>query len=578
MFGSGGVAGARASAGRRRRMKGRPVVVVVLALAMVGLVAQPAVAKPSAGSDAPTKVCDRKLGSAPKKCDAPGATGVADTIQSALIGFAVNHLAGFALSKTGLGKILDPTSTALADLKASVASMQRQIDALKIQVTSIQLDIQKLSLKTYLVPLEKYVSDIKSLYNGFYAPTMRAETAYAEAERAAIGNGSTCLLTPDCFQKWSEFQKQRGYFLDAVGTPESQALNTDMHDLLMPGQSGDSPLKAYGSYLLKAGDGIFTAADSDRLFAFYDYFREWEAAATLMKGQWKGALQFSDNPTEFDLFLGAEVTGYQEAERGEEPSRIPANAVVVTPVDPSLRTGTKGMPMWLWDDKVGTSLVWNPGQPAGTNPLPASCLAPRTVSTPTCAVDAAVNTFDATGAGLGFHDWKVPSKADWDTLLTDQPGADAKAFVLATFPNLVAVPAAFKNAVGTYGYLWTTEPAGIPSTTFSPALDCNRHTAPILVAKMTGYAHTAIPVTAALKSYPRDYPLTNVPDMGQFIQTSPDTTLTNAGYLQYCRDKLARTVTSRFATKPPEYGIQDRRGAQLFVMRKTTEEYLPLTP
>jgi len=53
---------------------------------------------------------------------------------------------------------------------------------------------------------------------------------------------------------------------------------------------------------------------------------------------------------------------------------------------------------------------------------------------------------------------------------------------------------------------------------------------------------------------------------------------TNAGYIRYCRDKLAHTVTSRFATKPPDYGTQDRRGAPLFVTRKTTEDHLPLTP
>jgi hypothetical protein len=297
-----------------------------------------------------------------------------------------------------------------------------------------------------------------------------------------------------------------------------------------------------------------------------------------MKAQYKAALQFSANEAEFDLFTETEISGYQHAEESLKPDPIPADAIIVTPIKPDERTGTMGMPMWLWNDKLGTSLVWNPGVPAGANPLPAGCIASRTVSTPTCAVDAAVNTFDTTPAGLDFHDWKVPSKTDWDTLLGGQPGADAKAFLLATFPNLVTDPTAFKNALGTYGYLWTTEPAGIPSTTFSPALDCNRHTAPILVAKMTGYAHTAIPVAAALKTYPKDYPLTNVPDMGQFIQTSPDTTLTNAQYIQYCKDKLARTVTSRFATKPPEYGIQDRRGAQLFVVRTTTEEYLPLTP
>jgi hypothetical protein len=578
MFGSGGVAGARASAGRRRRTKGRAIVVVLLALAMTGLVAQPALAKPKPGSDAPTKICDRKLASAPTKCDAPGATGVADTIGGALIGFAVNHLAGFALSKTALGKILDPTSTALADLKASVTAIQGQINGLRIQITSLQQDIKGLALQGYLIQLEDYVGKISSLYTGNYQPTLRAEQAYAEADRVAVENGSTCLFTADCLKKWVEFQKQRGLFLDAAGTPDFQALNTNMHVLLMPGTNGNSPLRAYGSYLLKTGDGIFTAADSARLLAFYDYFREWEALATLMKAQYKAAVQFSDNEPEFDLFTTAEVTGYRDAEQALAPHPIPGNAIVVTPIKPDQRTGTMGMPMWLWDGSIGTSLVWNPGQPAGTNPLPATCVAARTVSTPTCAVDAAVNTFDTTSAGLGFRDWKVPSKADWDTLLTDQPGADAKAFLLATFPNLVADPTAFKNAVGTYGYLWTTEPAGIPSTTFSPALDCNRHTAPILVAKMTGYAHTAIPVAAALKSYPANYPLTNVPDMGQFIQTSPDTTLTNAGYIQYCKDKLARTVTSRFATKPPEYGIQDRRGAQLFVMRKTTEEYLPLTP
>jgi hypothetical protein len=297
-----------------------------------------------------------------------------------------------------------------------------------------------------------------------------------------------------------------------------------------------------------------------------------------MKAEWQGSRL---SKPEFEKFINEQIIGYFAAEWAAAPPRVPDNVVIALPANPNQRKSTKGAPMWIWDGTIGGSLQWDPSKPAGSALLPSTCIRFRTVALTTCGVDAAINTYNATAVGGGFQDWRVPSKLDYDGLLAGRfpdpklPATDARGLLLRMFRNGIH-GLYLGDVIDTYPWIWTSEPAGIPSTQSSLAMACNRPFAPILVGNITGYAHTALPVRATLRTYPTGYPLTNVPDVGTFIATTRDTTLSQAQYLEGCRERLARTVTNNFAA--PGQGLQDRRGAQLFAIRPSTAEYLPLQP
>jgi len=568
--------------GSVRRARGL-ITIVVIGVLMLGVIAQPAGASPPKGKNPQAALCGGKpTDPDPVECTSKvkGAQGIAGSIATSLAGAVAKSLLGFALNQTALGKIFDPTDFKLDQLKTQLGVIQNQLNTLQLSVDSISAELQKLALQGYLVPLEGIISKIKSLNDGFFAPTLRAETAWADADRAVKEAGLTCDEVKACDDKHNEFVKQRGFFFDAVKTPESQDLNNQIHAALIPNSIGQSVMRAYGAYLLNKPKttGILTRADSDLVYSFYNYFAEYEALAVWMKAEWKGAVQFDTNPTEFDLFVKAEITDRRAVEEALRPPRIPGNTFIVLNPDPARRTKTKDQPMFLWDPKIGGNLVWDPSFPAGTATLPSSCIKLRSTPTPACAVDAAINTFNVTDVGdITFHDWHVPSRTEVDALFTGQIAnfpTNSRGFLLRILPNNVVDTSVFDNNISTYGFLWTSEPAGVPSTSSSPAYDCNRPQAPILVGRITGYAHTAIRIGMdTIRNYPAGYPLTNVPDLGPFISGSKDTTLTQAQYLQVCRNFLATRVTNHFAG-PPGFGFEDRRGAQLFPVRMTTVDYL----
>jgi hypothetical protein len=317
-------------------------------------------------------------------------------------------------------------------------------------------------------------------------------------------------------------------------------------------------MNAYGQYLLKGptSTGILTADDSDRVIGFYNYFAEYEAIATLMKGQWD-SIRFEANPDEFARFVDTQINGYQKQEHAALPPRIPPDAILALPAEPTARTSTRHVQMWMTNLKVRQDLTWDPSTPGARG-----------------SVDEAINTLNTTDAGEGYKDWKVPSRSELDSLFAGRYNpaspADANKFLGRIAPSGVQWRGLLDALTGVqaHPYLWTADPAGVPSTSTSPAVKCVNHISQIakFLGPITGYAHTALgPTSASLNGYPSGYTLTNVP--GVHVLALDVTAQTDDAALSACRAMLAAQVTQGFAG-----GAR----AQLLATRNTGDvDYLP---
>jgi hypothetical protein len=462
------------------------------ALALSASVVQPAAAEPvraASGVSASHPGAQKKTKGA-----------AAGDIQSVLLKFAAQKLAGFAFSKLGLDKLLNGNDQDLADLRAEIAKISGQVKELQDSLNQISSDLAKLTLEGFTVPLGQTVSKIKSLYMDFYVPALDALTAYA-AKVLALTNGQTCDEVSVCLESRKVYEGLdgngglRGDFLKQFTAEGPASYNIQIHDALLPGPAGSSAMTAYGLVVARSGTGFLTSADSAAIVTFYNYFAEYEALAAWMKGQWQSSRLTA---SAFDDFLKAQIEDYQKAEHDALPPPIPANAVIALPANAALRTSdTKNMPMWGFNQKSMSPLSWDPyNQFKGV------------------AENLQQMNADA-AAGYGLKDWQVPSRSQLDALLS-------------------------RGAAGT---------GGSPAWAGSPATICTGFTGTQFVVLVfpIGYMHTAVgPVTGSLAGYPAQYRNYNRPDFRdteiKVVASSPQ------AVIQLCyrtlNDKIAKFFTS----------------------------------
>ena len=112
--------------------------------------------------------------------------------------------------------------------------------------------------------------------------------------------------------------------------------------------------------------------------------------------------------------------------------------------------------------------------------------------------------------GFGYQDWRLPSRAELDTLLARGPASQsATQFLFSLSPQwdrgLQAMGLAEFSP-----YIWTNQPAGIPSWDGSPAIPCKYFNSlaagDVTITTFTGYLHTAVgPLTNSGSGYPANY-------------------------------------------------------------------------
>lgn len=477
----------QAAARRRARTRFLAVGVALFTGLLVAVPAvQPAGASPvrAVGS----AQADRAGSLAKKPKGAP-----AGDIQSALLKFAVSKLAGFAFSQLGLDKLLgDKTGDQLTQIQGALNTLTTGVQDLKEATAQINIDLAALKLTTIQTELQKTVSKITSLYKDFYLPAFNALVDYVSAYVAAGGScgaGTACDAARITYEVGNDGKGGlRQDFLNQFTAEGPASYNQTIHDFLV-GTAGVSVLSAYGSYLAKSGNGFLTSAATDAVAKFYDYWANWEALAAWMLAQWQSTRL---NPGPFDDFLKDQVVGYFDQEKAAKGEPIPANTVIVLPAEATKRTDdTTSLPMWGFNSAGGLqSSYWLP-------------------SRNDAGVPKAINQLNTTAAGYGFKDWKVPSRAELDALLSRGSASQtARAFIA----SLKAGPQwpILDNFLGTMPYIWTTQEAGIPSWTGSPAVQCfwfNSLTGSnTIIRTYTGYVHTAVGlVTNSLSGYPASY-------------------------------------------------------------------------
>jgi hypothetical protein len=517
------------------------------ALALSASVVQPAAAEPvraASGVSASHPGAQKKTKGA-----------AAGDIQSVLLKFAAQKLAGFAFSKLGLDKLLNGNDQDLADLRAEIAKISGQVKELQDSLNQISSDLAKLTLEGFTVPLGQTVSKIKSLYMDFYVPALDALTAYA-AKVLALTNGQTCDEVSVCLESRKVYEGLdgngglRGDFLKQFTAEGPASYNIQIHDALLPGPAGSSAMTAYGLVVARSGTGFLTSADSAAIVTFYNYFAEYEALAAWMKGQWQSSRLTA---SAFDDFLKAQIEDYQKAEHDALPPPIPANAVIALPANAALRTSdTKNMPMWGFNQKSMSPLSWDPyNQFKGV------------------AENLQQMNADA-AAGYGLKDWQVPSRSQLDALLSrGAAGTTAREFLLSLNPGW---PTGLGATLSSAPYLWTTQGAGgSPAWAGSPATICTGFTGTQFVVLVfpIGYMHTAVgPVTGSLAGYPAQYRNYNRPDFRdteiKVVASSPQ------AVTQLCYRTLNDKITKFFTSGSPTVN------ATLLATRSTgSVNYLP---
>jgi hypothetical protein len=494
----------------------------------------------------------------------PGAQGPLETIAEMIAKQAAAKFATFALNESGINKLLGD-KTSLDGLAAQIQALSDQLKDVQRTQTAILQDLKSVELNQFQVPLTTLVSSVQSLYTNEFLPTLEALQRYSDE---ATDPDAACEVPKSkCDKARTTFESTLAGFLTAAANAEGD--NLAIHNFLMPGPTGSSAMAAYGAFLMAGpqSTGRLTSTDSERLYAFYTYYAEYEALATLLQAV-RNTVRYEDLPSSFTSFIDTQVIGYQKLEREGLPPRIPPGTVITLPVAVESRTTTRNRPMWIWDFRVGSNLAWDPASPAGSAPLAPNCR--RDAGTNRCAVDAAINTYNQTAAGLGFQDWRVPSRVEWDGLLTGQYDnnnrTDLRGFLLRMFPNSVVQGTALDQALTTNPVVWTADLAR------APQVSCHLSGSGIGDAgKVVPVVHTAIPTRNTLRDYPAAFPQTNVPTVSS-AQLQYPRGLTQSQGLQWCGDRLVEMVSAGFV---PAASAQSPNGAQLVAVRTTTGDYMP---
>jgi hypothetical protein len=114
--------------------------------------------------------------------------------------------------------------------------------------------------------------------------------------------------------------------------------------------------------------------------------------------------------------------------------------------------------------------------------------------------------------------------------------------------------------------VWTSDLARAPS------VSCHLTGSGIGDAgKVVPVAYTALGTGGTLRNYPAAIPSVTVPQVST-AQLQYPRGLSQSQGLQWCRDRMVEMVTAGFVTAPP--GLP-AAGAQLFVTRTTTVNYMP---
>jgi hypothetical protein len=487
-----------------------------------------------------------------------GAVDIPKTIADNLAGMAAKQLAGFAFREVGLGDLVDPTGAKLTELKQQLEAISRQIDTLQLSVNQMESELKKIALEGKINSITDPLAQIQSLYNDYFRLALDALTDYADQELAVATADppQTCDQFKSCVLARGIWEDKRSKFLDAMDPVQVASLNGVLHNAIV-GVGGIGALpRLYGDYLMAGpgSDGFLRASDSEKLFSFTSFFTEQEALATFMKAQWQSTRL---NSTQFEQFLQREVTDWHTQEAALLPAaRIPANTVIALPVNPGDRTTTIGRPMLTWKanaaQSLGLPLRWDPSAPAGARG----------------DVATALPAFNTT-AGGGLTGWHVPSKAEWDAILAGRFGAypyDARGFLgrVFAFPNSDPVSAvSLLNALDSTKLIWTS---GAPRVLNCGWADTIGGTGFNLYGTITDYAHTALPTTPTLRTYPTGYTETIVPNLGSSVAVEVRGGLTKAAGLQACRDVLAARVTAGFTAGA---------AATLIPVRTTAEKWMP---
>jgi hypothetical protein len=475
----------------------------------------------------------------PGKGAATGPTNIPGAIAESLAKMATQQLAGFVLSQAGLDQLLDPNTKRFEALQARLDGISDQIATLQSSVGRISSELAAIQLNQFAIELGRYVTDVQQYYNRDYKPMMAELEKYVEAAHDAVEAGLDCDHSDACRNARDKFETNKTEFLQ--NAPSRLSDNSHLHTSLVPDNTGRSALKAYGEYLMR-GDGstgFLTTADSDRLLNFYRYFAEYRALATWMKAEYEahrflGQPKPEDRqPDHFAEFVEDEIIGYQAKEQAGLPARIPRGAVISLPVLVEQRTTTLNRPMWIWDWTVEAGLTWNPSNPA----------------TQTRSVPAALTTLNTTGAGGGFRDWHVPSRADLAGLVTGQSARFANDN-LQEFLDRILPNDGFEQQLrlGNLAdkYLWTSDAAGTKGDATCALSSSDRVT-------VGGYANTGMFVGNKLTADPSSFPLEYIPTLVmpltlQPVTISPSEGTTRDQRIQSCKDELARRVTAAIET------------------------------
>lgn len=501
----------------------------------------------------------------PKSDNSKGATAALNEVDLAKIvaemaGKEVGkEIGGFLFNQIGLGDLTNPNSGDFDKLNARLDKISEQVTTLQRSAEEIDDELAQVELKQFTQPLKAHLSSIESLYMDDFVPVLADLQDYV-AEKLS---NPACPAGSDCAAAKNDFDKDLGKFRTNVSTTESQSLNIDIHNNLIP-IGGDSAMIAYGKVLMK-GSGFLTAADSAKLQAFYHYWAGWEALAVWMKAE-NRAIELEDNrngPTLFSNFVQQQITGlpcqsgqtglcgFFDLEQKQLPAAIPNDVVIALPPVTGDRTTTLGQPMWLWNARVGANATWDPSRP----------------ETAIHSVPAALTALNTTDAGIGFTDWRVPSAGDLNGLFAGRSAysnMDGLHFLDKVLPNsLSSFHPALIIGLQDHPFLWTSAaPAPLP---------CN---VPVggggftSVGNITNYAHTGLQISARLGDYPGKFPLSTVPTgVGRTSLTVSGNITTVSGALQWCRDTMAARVTA---------GFNAGSAAQLLATRQTAVNYMPV--
>lgn len=418
---------------------------------------------------------------------------ITSKLQSIVLKFAAEKLAGFAFNQLGLDKLLqDKTELQLNELMTQVGQLKDQVQVLENALKRVSIELSELQVEGFSVPLGQTVSKITTLYQKFYIPAFDALTAYVAEHIADANSGGTCAAETPCATARDYYLGLRTEFLKQFTAEGPASYNQQIHDVLLPGPASNSIMKAYGLYVVRTSNGFLNADTSANVTNFYNYWADYEALAVWMTAQWQSTRL---NAADFQKFLDTEVAGYQSQEHATLPPQIPAGTVIALPANESLRTAnTANLPMWAVPDAAAVPLAFwapdNTGEP----------LILRTMNTDPVQ-------------GYGFTDWKMPSRSELDALVSRGAASQtAKEFLVSLDPKW---PARLGKALDVVPYIWTTQPAGVPSWANSAAIRCENFNGAsfVEVARFTGYVHTAVgPATNLLLNYPAEYKNNNRPD------------------------------------------------------------------